>query len=264
MRSVLLIILSVYSLWGQTISAGYDVTFSIFGKIGEADVYFWQQDGRYAIRVDAGLTGEAASLGSHRREIHESFGIIKEGALYPELYKITRSSDHYYNQTFFVMYPDEKRVEEHRLKEKYLKESHFDIKAFKIVETPKTIKRYSMKELDYYAPYDLLSLFFNVRTLLGSMNEGDSRVIHAVGGSNKKGEVLVTNPAGAKRQELARLMPQNDNRLITVVINQDIFKSDKGELYINLDETLLIREAMLKDVLLFGDIHGYRIWKKEE
>ena len=41
MRSVLLIILSVYSLWGQTISAGYDVTFSIFGKIGEADVYFW-------------------------------------------------------------------------------------------------------------------------------------------------------------------------------------------------------------------------------
>jgi len=251
-------------LHAEKVSALYDVDFSIFGKIGEAYVSYFHQDGHYHIYVDAALTGEAAAIGQHRREIHESFGILKNGILIPELYKITRSSDHFYNQTFFVFYPEKQRVEEHRLREKDVRHSHFNIHTFTYDTTITRDKSSGMKTLDYYADNDLQSIFFNVKSILATLRSGDKKVVHAVGGSNKKGEILITNPKGDKRQELAELMPDHENKLITVLINQDIFKSDRGELYISLDDDFLVKEAMLKDVLLFGDIHGYRIWKKKE
>jgi hypothetical protein len=261
----LFILLSLFSiLSAEKISALYDVKFSIFGKIGEAYVSYFHQDGRYHIYVDAALKGKAAAIGQHRREIHESFGIINNGILIPELYKITRSSDHFYNRTFFVFYPHTQIVEEHRLREKDVKNSTFNIHTFSYDDTITREKSSGMKRLDFYADNDLQSIFFNVKSILKTLNIGDKKIVHAVGGSNKKGEILITNPQGEKRQELATLMPDHDNKLITVLINQDIFKSDKGELYISLDDDFLVKEAMLKDVLLFGDIHAYRMWKKKE
>jgi hypothetical protein len=53
-------------------------------------------------------------------------------------------------------------------------------------------------------------------------------------------------------------MPGNEDRLVTVVVDQDIFESDRGELYVSLDSDYLAIEAMLKDVLLFGDIRAVR------
>jgi hypothetical protein len=266
MKAYLTLLIFLFSgiVQAKTIAATYDVTFSIFGKIGEAKVSFDDDKKRYYILVDAGLTGEAAAIGSNRREVHESFGVINNGVLRPELYKVTRSSDHFQSISYFVFYPDEKKVEEYRMKEEYITERHFDTNLFKLVSKPKTKTSQSFKTLDYYANNDLESLFFNVRTLLADMKLGDRKLVHAIGGSRKnKGEVLLTRPNGAKRQELMTLMPKHENNLMTVLINQDIFKSDKGELYISLDKNLLVKEAMLKDVLLFGDIHGYRTSQTE-
>jgi len=254
----LVLLLFVTSVSAEKISALYDVEFSIFGKIGEAYVSKFQKDGRYHIYVNAGLTGKAASIGQNRREIHESFGIIKEGIFIPELYKITRTATQFYNQTFFVFYPKIKKIEEHRLKEKDVEKSVFDVFTLNINTTVKRKKSNGMKILDYYANNDLQSIFFNVKTLLSTMDEGDKKVVYAAGGSNKKGEILITKPKGTKYKELADLMPSHENKLITVVINQDIFESDKGELYISLDKNFLVKEALLKDVLLFGDIHAER------
>ncbi len=44
-----------------------------------------------------------------------------------------------------------------------------------------------------------------------------------------------------------------------VVVNDDIFASDKGELLINLRDDGLCTQAILKDVLFFGDIRGEMI-----
>lgn len=259
-----LLLLMSTILSAQTISAGYDVTFSVFGKIGEAVVRYERFDERYVITAEGRLTGEAAAIGANRGELHESFGIVKEGLLVPELYKVTRSSDHYYNQSFFVFYPQERRAEEHRMNEKYGTKNHFDAKTFRIVSSPYTTKSIKLKPLDYYAQNDLLSLFFNVQPLIATLKEGETRLVHAMGGSNKKGEVLLGNPGGAKRADLIKSMSAATGHLATVLINQDIFKSDKGELWIRMDGDLLVEEALLKDVLLFGDIRGYRTWSKKE
>ena len=46
---------------------------------------------------------------------------------------------------------------------------------------------------------------------------------------------------------------------LTVILNDRIFASAKGELLINLDSSGLCEKAILEDVLLFGDIVGKRI-----
>ncbi len=261
-RLCMLLTLLLLPLSGKSISAGYDVTFSVFGKIGDAILSFDYEEGRYAIYINGGLTGSAASIGQNRREIHESFGTIENGVLLPELYKITRSSTYFFNESFFAFDHENNTIERHRIRTKVTSESHFDLQKMSIITDERNVTTYSSNPVAYYAKNDILSLFFNVRTLLKDIPPGKEKLIHAVGGSNKKGEIVVTNPAGEKRRELASLMPGHENRLITVVIDQDIFKSDRGELYISLDSDTLAKEAMLKDVLLFGDIHGYRTWQK--
>lgn len=251
--------LSIASLQAASISARYDISFSIFGKIGEANVRYEHDDRFYYIYVDAGLIGTAAAMANNRREIHESFGIIKEGILLPELYKKTRTSDHRYEESFFVPMPN-KSIQKFRFREENIYSSHFDLSKMRYIKEIEVKKSSSVKRLPYQADNDLLSLFFNINSILSTIPEGKKKVEHAIGARNDKGEIIITNPTGKKRRELARLMPNNENRLITVVVDQDIFKSGKGELYLNLDKDHLAIDAMLKDVLLFGDVKGKRVW----
>ena len=47
-----------------------------------------------------------------------------------------------------------------------------------------------------------------------------------------------------------------DGHMIKVVIYDNIFGIKKGKLLLNLDDNGFSPRAVLKDVLLFGDIHG--------
>lgn len=258
LTAFILFVLYAVTLHAASISAKYDVSFSIFGKIGEANVYYEHDDRFYHIYVDAGLTGVAASMAHHRREVHESFGSIKEGILVPELYKRTKRSDHRYEELYFVFMP-EGSILKFLFREKNVYTSHFDFVKMKNIKEMQIEKSHSVDLLPYQASNDLLSLFFNIRTILLTIPEGTKKAEYAAGARNDKGEILITNPAGKKRHELATLMPEHENRLITVIVDQDIFKSGKGELYLSLDKDHLAIEAMLKDVLLFGDIRGKRV-----
>lgn len=261
MRTILFVALLATHLLASSIQAKYDVSFSVFGKIGEAKVSFETYGHFYHIAIDAGLTGAAASLGQHRREVHESFGIIRDNLLVPELYKKIRRADHRHEDTYYV-FNDDGNIDKYRFREKKVNGSRFDVNLFKIVEEPRIEKSDSFETLPFRSENDLLSLFFNVRTLLKNLPKGERQTIKVVGSKSDDGSMLLTNPAGDKRLELGELMPEHEDRFVTVVINQDIFESEKGELYINLDSDYLAKEAMLKDVLLFGDIRGQRVWQK--
>ncbi len=259
MRAVLFLLAVTLSIQAAIIEAKYDISFAVFGKIGEAYVALETDEHFYHITVQAGLSGSAASLGGHRREKHESFGFIDNGVLTPTLYKKERRSDSRNEDTYFVIDPDG-TVTKYRFKEKEYEDYSFDI-ATGITAVTKVRKSSSVEKLPFKADNDLLSLFFNVKTLMKNMERGTHVVKTAAGAKGDKGEILITNPGGEKRQELADLMKDNKDRFVTVVVNQDIFESDKGELYINLDEDFLAKEAMLKDVLMFGDIRGKRVWQ---
>ena len=263
-----IILFSLFSLllpvWGATLSGMYDVSFSIFGKIGEADVSLSRDKGRYHIHVDGYLTGLAAGIGNHRREVHDSYGTLVDGVYRPERYTKVRTSDGRSDSVEYLFDHKSRSILKHRVKKYTRYEKHFDPSTLGFVKTPETVEVRSEETLPFYAANDLLSLFFNVRHFLEEIPRGGQNVQHSVGALNDKGEVLISNPSGEKRRNLAKLMPDNQDRLITVVVDQDIFESDKGELYLNLDADYLAAEAMLKDVLLFGDIRAKRVMLKKE
>ncbi len=256
-----LLFLSLFTpawLGAATLSGHYDITFSVFGKIGEADVSMTQEGERYHIHIDGRLTGLAADLANNRREAHDSYGRIVDGVFLPERYVKVRSTDTRNDTLVYTFDHHAKSVLKSRTKEYTRTESRFDISKMGMVEIPRKVKHTSEAPLPYYAANDLLSLFFNVRHYLKEIPEGEQSVRHSVGAANSEGKILITNPSGEKRRMLAELMPDNEDRLITVVVDQDIFESEKGELFINLDADYLVIEAMLKDVLLFGDIRAKR------
>lgn len=246
-------------LTAATISGAYEVSFSVFGKIGEASVFMKEEAGRYHIHIDGKLTGLAASLGQNRRESHDSYGQIVGGIYIPDEYIKKRLSDRRDETTVYTFDHAQKRVIKHRTKVRRYTMNRFDAVTMAIAEVPQVEKQVSEAEMPYYAANDLLSLFFNVRHFLKEIPRGSQSIRHSVGATNDRGEVMITNPEGKKRAKLAKLMPANEDRLITVIVDQDIFESDKGELYINLDKDYLAIEAMLKDVLLFGDIRAKRV-----
>lgn len=259
----LLPLLLALPVWGTTMTGTYDVSFSVFGKIGVADVSLTQKEGRYHIHVDGYLTGLAAHLGNNRREVHDSYGSFTGGVFTPDRYTKLRTSNGRSDRLEYRFDHEKHSVLKLRTKEYTRYEKHFDPKTLGFVETPKTVTVHAEETLPYYAANDLLSLFFNVRHFLEEIPRGGQNVQHSIGALNERGEVLITNPDGAKRRELSQLMPDNQGRLITVVVDQDIFESKKGELYINLDADYLAVEAMLKDVLLFGDIRAKRVMLKK-
>jgi len=246
-------------LWGNTITATYEISFSVFGTIGMAEVSMARDATRYRVHVDAYLVGMAASIGGNRRETHDSYGSVTPSGFLPERYEKHRSSDTRDDTTLYRFDHEAHRVLKIRDKTHISTHAIFDPRSMSIVDVPETVREHSESELPYYAPDDLLSLFFNIRHLLDAIPKGGESIRHSVGAANAEGIVRITNPDGAKRREIAELMPENEDRLVTVVVDQDIFESDKGELYLNLDSDYLVIEAMLKDVLLFGDIRAKRV-----
>jgi hypothetical protein len=258
---VLLGLFAVTPLAAEKLENRYDITFSLFGKIGVANINMECENGRYHLHADARLTGFAASVGQHMKETHDSYGTIAEGVFIPEHYVKVRLTDNRRDETIYAFDAERREITKRRLRERGVLRSHFDIATMSPVQETVIEKSASTEVLPYYAQNDLLSLLFNVRHLMASMPEGSQRLSHTAGTSNEKGEVLIGNPGSQKRARLKQLMPDNNGRLVTVLINQDIFESKRGELLLNLDNDYLISDAMLQDVVLFGDIHAKRVRK---
>ena len=80
-------------------------------------------------------------------------------------------------------------------------------------------------------------------------------------GANKKdGHVNIYTPKGKEAKKIRRLLEAKGHVLV-VIINQKIFSSKKGELYIDIDKDGLCTTAVLKDVIFFGDITGRMVEK---
>lgn len=255
-RLVASLFLALLPLHAHTLSGTYDVSFSIIGKIGEANVYLDLDNDTYHIHADGYLLGFAASMASNRRESHDSYGKVVNGRYMPERYVIVREANGFYEKTEFLIDAAKQQVVRNRFKERTIVKRGFDIDAMRIIDKTHVEKKNTTKVLPYFATDDVLSLFFNVQHLLPLIPKGSEHIGHSVGTANKEGKVLIINPDDSKRKMLHKVMPDNIGRFVSVVIDQDIFESDRGELMLSLDEEYLAKEARLNDVLLFGDIHA--------
>ena len=241
MKKIFIIIFLVTSLWSldfKSMSGDYDVRYGIFGKVGVAKTSLEIKDGRYHVKMVAKATGFAKFLSQGKVETYESRGYIKNDLLIPEIFTKVRKNDHKFEKKEYVFDHKDKKVTVYATKIK-------DHKSKK-----------SKSELDYYAKDDLLSLFFNLKILLGNRLKTDGAIkLYAVGANKKDGRVDIYTPKNRELKSIKKLLKEDEN-IFVAIINQKIFSSNRGELYLNLNDDGICTKALLKDVIFFGDIRG--------
>ncbi|WP_200763570.1 DUF3108 domain-containing protein [Nitrosophilus alvini] len=244
MRLVAVIIFLSLSLSAQIIEAEYRVGYGLFGKVGNSKAFFEKKDRIYRIRVVAKATGFAKVLSGGRVEIYESRGKVIDGILVPLVYKKEKITSNKYESKLYKFDHENRKI---YLRTIYIKNG----------KTDKDVK----EVLKYYAKEDVLSLYFNLKKYF-EKEKKEHYTFFAVGGNRKDGRVDVEIPKGKKLQKLRRLMGNIEGKYLTVTLNQKIFASKKGELFIVMDSDGITKKALLKDVVLFGDITGKLVRKR--
>jgi hypothetical protein len=236
MKTVILVLLMLSQIVnGKLITASYEVSYGIFQTMGTADARFEVRDDQsYSIKIEAKTTGIAKLLSNNRTETYESHGWVVNGQLVPQKYiKIRRT--------------DSKKIT------KIYTFDHINKVVWK-----ENIERDEWEKVknDFYAPEDILSLFFNFKTHL-KLKQDHS--FYAIGGNTKDGKIDVAFPKNDSLSEMKDTLEMDQGDFLKVILNDRIFSSANGELLINIGSDGLCDKAILQDVLFFGDIVGKRV-----
>ena len=81
----------------------------------------------------------------------------------------------------------------------------------------------------------------------------------AVGAERQKGKVEVYIPKKSELKVYKKKLGEGEYWYITAVIYQKIFASNKGELMLSIGKDGITQKAVLKDLVMFGDLVAERI-----
>ncbi len=257
-KYILIVSLLILPLYSQSITAGYDISFGIVGEIGKAEITYIHDEDDYTVYVHAWTTGMASVLSKNREEEYISQGSIVKGILRPDVFVKYRKNDSAVKSSVYLFNYDAQEVMLLQSKEELVNSTQFNVDTMKTVTVQNKTFSHTEELFEFFAKDDLLSLFFNTQKILPTLEEGQKIHFTAIGSKSPGGIIDIIVPEGKVRQELLTLMADEEAKLITVIINQDIFQSEKGELHVNFDRDYLAKDVLLKDVIMFGDIRGIR------
>jgi len=238
---VTLLFLLPFQLFGfdfKSITADYDVSYGILGKVGHAKATIEIKKGAYKIRIEAKGKGIASVFSRGRIEVYESTGLVVEGKLLPTLFVKDR------------LWGDKKERKRYFF-------NHDKKSVTMIVTSVNGGKVHEAKEvIPFYAKEDILTLFFNLESTFGKslLIENKTDFI-AVGANNQNGTMSVQTPSGKNADEIKKLL-NRDERLLMIILNQKFFASKNGEFFINVNDDGICDRLILKDVVMYGDLVG--------
>jgi len=236
-----LMVLLVSIANGKTLEAEYAVSYGVFGTVGVAKAKLKSQNGHYSIEIHMEATGLAKKLSGNRQEKHISQGHIINGVLISDTYKVIRS---YRNRRVVKTYTIDHR---HRRVAKHYRK----YKNGSLVDEQK-------QQLPFYAENDLLTLYFNLDRLLPDKQHAGSYFFKAVGAEKQEGKVTVIIPSSKELSDLKSDLGDDAAWYATVIIHQKIFMSREGRLQLAVGKDGITQTALLKDLILFGDIRAVR------
>lgn len=262
MKKILFVLMTLFlSLDAQSIKAGYDVSFGFVGEIGKAEITYSHDEDDYSIVVHAWTTGVASVLSQNREETYISQGKLIDGVLRPDVFVKLRKTDRYAKSNVFIFDHDIKEVYSIESREDNVSGTRFDVDTMQSVKVSTTEFHSEEEPFRFYTDNDLLSLFFNTQKLLPTLKEGESKQLSAIGSKSPNCAIDIEAPDTEKRLELQAVMSYTEGRILTIILHQDIFQSEKGELHVIFDDDGFAQNVLLKDVILFGDIRGKRLYQ---
>jgi len=229
-------------LYAEMIRADYDVSYGIFGRVGTAKARLEKKGGAYKIDISLAATGLAKKLSGNRMERHISKGHIIKGVLVSDSYEVIRS----YRDTRVVKsyMIDHKH---HKVRKHYRKYKHGNL-ADEQKET-----------LSFYSADDLLTLYFNLDRLLPDKHKAGTYAFRAVGAEKQQGRVTIVIPPAKALRGYKEDLGEGAAWYATAIIHQKIFMSKEGRLQLAVGKDGITQTALLKDLILFGDIKAVRV-----
>lgn len=240
--TLLLLVSFTMNIDAKVIHAEYDVSYGILGKIGTAKATLKKEDKKYVIDVKLKATGLAKLLSSGREEHHISKGHVVNGVMISDLYQVIKShGDVLVSKEYWV---DHKHK---RVKKKYTK-----YKKGKLLTD-------TTSYLDFYSKNDLLTLYFNLDSVIKDKRKPKTYSFEAVGAERQKGRVTVSIPKKNRISYYYEVLGDDSAWYATAIIHQKIFSSKEGHLLLGVADDGITNKAVLKDVIFFGDIRAVRL-----
>lgn len=239
---LLSLFMGIVSLNAKEIDINYQVNFGILGELGISHASLKTKGNHYTISISAKATGVARVLSQNREEIHTSKGFIKDGKYYSKMYSMEVEYGDKRREVVYHINYKKKRVT--KITKKY--------KDRQIVSQKKQI-------LDFFSSNDLLTLYFNLPKLITKKSKSGRYVFHAVGAEKQKGEVEIYLPDTNEVKRYADTLGKGEYLYLQATVYQKIFSSTKGELMLAIGKDGIAQKAVLKDLILFGDLTATRI-----
>lgn len=260
-KYILIFLLLVASMSAQSIKAGYDVSFGIIGEIGKAEITYVHDDKSYLVYVHAWTTGMSAVLSQNREESYISQGRIIDGILRPDAFVKHRKNNRSTRDSVYLFDYDAEKVYADYTKTYNVQSTNFDIHTMKNTKIETEEFSQDSEIFRFFTDNDLLSLFFNTQKILPTLKYGEAKQLAAIGSKSPNCEIDIEVPDEKLRNELELIMADTSGNLVTIILHQDIFQSEQGELHVNFDDDGFAKDVVLKDVIMFGDIRGKRIYQ---
>ena len=240
---LILILLLGVVLNAETIKADYKVEFGIIGEIGIANAVLTRDENSYEIDVQLKATGLAKTLSGGRTEHHISKGHIENGLMVSDLYQVIKSHGSKTSNKVYIIDHKNKIV----------------IKKYKSWKNGK-VEDESTERLKFYSKDDLLTLYFNLNKKIDRTKEDKHYTFLAVGAEKQDGKAEIYIPKKSDYDEYKEMLGENNNSWYArAIIHQNIFSSDKGELLLRIGDDGITQKAVLKDLILFGDVRAEKI-----
>ena len=231
MRIILLLFFIVF-LNATKIEATYVAKYGWFGTIAKAKGIFEKNNTNYKITAIVKTKGIAAALSGNLEQKYESIGIIKNGLLIPQKYilSILRRGILYKREFIF------------NHKEKNIKKIYY-----------KNGLKTKVITYNYYAPYDILSLYWNLPKLI---KKKKNYTFYAIGGRKKDGRIDISFLENKELIKIKKIL-KKDGIYIKANLYNKVFVGDKGILYLVINPNNWVTLAgMVTNVLKIGNLKG--------
>jgi len=238
----ILVLLFMSQIQANVLDVSYKVSFGVFGKLGISDAHLETTGDKYTIDIKMKATGLAKMLSKNRKERHVSKGHVVNGLYVSDSYTVVKSYGKKHTEKRYTIDHNSKQV-----KKEYLR-----TKNGKIEKDEHTV-------LDFYSENDLLTLYFNLSKMIKERSKPGTYAFSAVGAERQKGRVEVYIPKESELEGYKKTLGEGEYWYMTAVIYQKIFASNKGELMLAVGKDGITQKAVLKDLMMFGDLVAERI-----
>ena len=240
-KIIFLLMVTLNVGYTKTLNVDYLVEFGVFGEIGVANAVLTQNDTTYEIDIKLTATGVAKTLSGGREERHVSTGHIENGVMVSDMYQVIKTSG---SKTVNKVY----RID------------HATKTVTKEYQRWKNgVKVKDVNTSEVYSKDDLLTLYFNLSSYIKDKTQKQDLVFTAVGAEKQNGSVTIHIPDSTELKEYKETLGTDGAWYAQAIINQDIFSSDKGELFLSIGDDGITKKAVLKDLIFFGDIRAIRL-----